>query len=119
MPTGIMTGGGITRSGSLSTRPRSRVGRGRWHPVHRRRGIRGVGDYDDLKAKGGIFRHGGPHYPYQDLSTRAYNDGSLGQEGELPDLSQQVRRLTIVVGGTGLLVAGILFTLMLDRSQRA
>lgn len=78
---------------------------------------RGLGRFDDLKAKGGIFRHDGPLYQYQQLNTRAYNDGSLGQPD--PELTEQLRRLTIVVGATGLLVAGILFGQVLDRAKRA
>lgn len=72
--------------------------------------------YDSLRAKGGIFRHGGPHYPFQELESRAYNDGSLGQAD--PELSFQIRKLTIVVGATGLLVAGILFNQLLERAGR-
>lgn len=73
--------------------------------------------YDNLRAKGGIFRSGGPHIPFQDLKSRAYNDGSLGQT-EL-DLTEQMRRLTLVVGLVGLLVSGILFNQILQQSKRA
>lgn len=34
---------------------------------------------EDLRAKGGIFRHGGPHRAYGVDNSTAYNDGSLGQ----------------------------------------
>lgn len=71
--------------------------------------------YDDLRAKGGIFRSGGPHLPFQDLKTRAYNDGSLGEV----ELGEHMRRLTIVVGAVGLLVAGILFNQILQQAKRA
>lgn len=76
-----------------------------------------LGVYDDLRAKGGIFRHGGPRLPYQELSTRAYNDGSLGQLPER-DLAWEINKLTVVVGCVGMLVAGILFNQLLDRSRR-
>ena len=80
--------------------------------------VRGIGRYDDLKAKGGIFRHDGPIYQYQQLNTRAYNDGSLGQDLTDPEIAKHLSRLTLVVGATGLLVAGILFTQVLDRAER-
>ena len=78
----------------------------------------GMGAYEDglQVTKGGIFRHEGPHYPYESLSTSAYNDGALGQEDL--ELAEGMRRLTIVVGCTGLLVAGILFNQVLIQARR-
>lgn len=72
---------------------------------------------DDLRAHGGIFKHGAPAVPYATINSSAYYDGTLGQDSS--DLAFEVRKLTIVVGATGLLVAGILFNQLLERSQRA
>lgn len=73
--------------------------------------------YDDLRAKGGIFRHNGPRYQYQTLRTRSYNDGSLGDDA--PATVEQLRRLNIVVGIVGLLVAGMLFNQVLEKAKHA
>lgn len=80
----------------------------------RRPAVSGLGD-DALRARGGIFRHDEPRYEYESMDTSAYNNGSLGlEETELVD---QVRRLTIVVGCTGLLLAGFLFNQMLQQAR--
>lgn len=79
--------------------------------------MRGIGVYDDLRAKGGIFRHGGPRRPYATINSSAYHDGSLGQEMTQSELAHEMRKLTIVVGATGLLVAGILFNQLLSRAR--
>lgn len=34
---------------------------------------------EDLRAKGGIFRHGGPHEAFAVDNSTAYNDGVFGQ----------------------------------------
>lgn len=77
-----------------------------------RRSVRGLGS--DLRAHGGIFQHEGPFEPYASIDSAAYHNGSLGQEP--PDLAFEMRKLTIVVGATGLLVAGILFNQLLQRA---
>lgn len=84
--------------------------------VRRRVSMQGLGD--SLSAHGGIFRHDNPRLPYQSLDTSAYHDGALGEgEVDTAELAKHMHRLTIVVGCTGLLIAGFLLNQLLTQAR--